>query len=352
MTRFVEHRMNKKIAVLGTGANGSCVAADLTNAGLDVVLIDQWPAHVEAMRANGLHVTLRQGEIHAKVRAYHLCELASMRQAFDLVLLVVKAYDTRWHAELIKPYLKPDGCLVGLQNAMTAEIVAEVVGHARTLGCVPELSSYCFVPGEIKRNTAPERTWFALGSFHPSTQGREEEVAAILRHAGKVEITPNILAAKYMKLVLNSMTLGTMAMMGTELADQQPEGMQELMTQLGTESLKVGAALGHPIVPIFGLTQAQIEGSNNLLMQLVDKVNHDIGPGRGANTTLQDHMKGRLSEVDLINGFVVEEGRKRGIPTPANETLVEITRRIYMGELKPNPGNLAIALELLKAKTG
>ena len=50
--------MQKKIAVLGTGANGSCVAADLTNAGLDVVLIDQWPAHVEAMRAHGLHVEL------------------------------------------------------------------------------------------------------------------------------------------------------------------------------------------------------------------------------------------------------------------------------------------------------
>jgi 2-dehydropantoate 2-reductase len=86
-------------------------------------------------------------------------------------------------------------------------------------------------------------------------------------------------------------------------------------------------------------------------MRLVDKVNHDIGPGRGANTTLQDHMKGRLSEIDLINGFVVEEGRKRGIPTPANETLVEVTRRIYAGELKPDPSNLAIAIELLKSKT-
>src|SRR5476651_67822 len=244
--------MDKKIAVLGTGANGSCVAADLTNAGLDVVLIDQWPAHIEAMRANGLHVTLRQGEIHAKVRAYHLCELASMHQVFDVVFLVTKAYDTRWHAELIKPHLKPDGFLIGLQNGMTAGIIADVVGPSRTLGCVPELSSYCFVPGQIKRNTAPDRTWFALGSI---------------------------------------------AMTGGELADKQPDGMQELMMQLGSESLKIGEALGHPIVPIFGLTQAEIEGSNNLLMKLVDKVNHDIGPGRGANTTLQDHMKGRLSEI-------------------------------------------------------
>ncbi len=189
-----------------------------------------------------------------------------------------------------------------------------------------------------------------LGSFHPSTDGRVEEVAAILRHAGKVEISSHILAAKYMKLVLNSMTLGTIAMTGGELADEQPAGMQELMMQLGSESLKIGEALGHPIVPIFGLTQAEIEGSNNLLMKLVDKVNHDIGPGRGANTTLQDHMKGRLSEIDMINGFVVEEGRKRGIPTPANEMLVEITRRIYVGELKPDPSNLGIAVELLKSR--
>src|ERR1700682_1021110 len=273
-----------------------------------------------------------------------------MHRVFDIVFLVTKAYDTPWHAELIKPYLKPDGFLVGLQNAMTAGIIADVVGPSRTLGCVPGLSSSCFVPGQINRNTAPERTWFALGSFHPSTDGREEEVAAILRHAGKVEITPHILAAKYMKLVLNSMTLGTIAMTGGELPARQPAGMQELMMRLGSESLAVGEALGHPVVPIFGLTSAEIQGSNNLLMRLVDKVNHDIGPGRGANTTLQDHMKGRRRGVDLINGFVVQEGRRRGIPTPANETLVEITRRIYAGELKPDPANLDIALELLRSK--
>src|SRR5262249_60522857 len=126
-----------------------------------------------------------------------------------------------------------------------------------------------------KRNLAPARPWFALGSFHAFTEGREEEVAAILRPAGKVEITGKILAAKYMKLVLNSMTLGTIAMTGGELTDRQPEGMQELMMRLGSEALKVGEALGHPIVPIFGLTAAAIEGSNNPLMRLGDKGQHD-----------------------------------------------------------------------------
>jgi len=338
--------MDKKIAVLGTGANGSCVAADLTNAGLDVVLIDQWPDHVEAMRAKGLYIELKQGEIHADVRAHHLCDLAAMNAAFDAVLLMTKAYDTRWHAELIKPYLKEDGFLVGIQNGMTAETIAEVVGPARTLGCVVELSSYCFVPGEIKRNTAPERTWFGIGSFNPETVGREEEVAEVLRHAGKVDMIDNILDAKFMKLVVNSMTLGTMAMIGGDLADEQPPGMSELMMRLGEESLAVGAALGHPIVPIFGLTQEDIEQSNRPLQKFIDKLNHDIGPGRGANTTLQDHIKGRLSEVDVINGLIVAESEKRGMAAPANAAMVEVTRRIFAGELKPDPANLKLAIEL------
>lgn len=338
--------MDKKIAVLGTGANGSCVAADLTNAGLDVVLLDQWPEHVEAMRAKGLHVTLRQGEIHTDVRAHHLCDLAAMNETFDTVLLMTKAYDARWHAELIKPYLKDDGFLIGVQNGMTAETIAEVVGPARTLGCVVELSSYCFVPGEIKRNTAPDRTWFGIGSFNAETVGREEEVAEVLRHAGKVELVDNILDAKFMKLVVNTMTLGTMAMIGGDLADEQPAGMSELMMRLGEEALAVGEALGHPIVPIFGLTREQIESSNRPLQTLIDKVNHDIGPGRGANTTLQDHIKGRLSEVDMINGLIVAESAKRGMAAPANAAMVEVTRRIHAGELKPDPANLKLAIEL------
>src|SRR5262245_43248958 len=121
--------MTKKIAVLGTGANGSCAAADLIKAGYDVTLIDQWPAHIEAMRANGLRINMPDRELHVSVRAHHLCDVCALNQTFDIVLLATKAYDTRWACELIKPYLAPDGLLVGLQNAMTAELIAQVVGQ-------------------------------------------------------------------------------------------------------------------------------------------------------------------------------------------------------------------------------
>src|SRR4029453_6939697 len=102
--------MLPKIAVLGTGANGSCIAANLIDAGRDVVAIDQWPEHVEAMRRDGLRITIRDGEPDNRpIPAHHLCDVATFTAPFDVVLLALKAYDTRWGCELIKPHLAPDG---------------------------------------------------------------------------------------------------------------------------------------------------------------------------------------------------------------------------------------------------
>ena len=67
--------MNKFMAVLATGGIGSSIGADLTRAGHNVLLIDQWPAHVEAMKAHGLNVTIREQKFQVPVQALHLCEL-------------------------------------------------------------------------------------------------------------------------------------------------------------------------------------------------------------------------------------------------------------------------------------
>src|SRR5262249_7002201 len=89
---------NKRIAVVGTGANGAAIAADLTQAGLDVTCIEQWPAHVEAMRADGILVETPGETQVTPLRVFHVCEVAGLRERFDLVLIVVKAYDTRWRS--------------------------------------------------------------------------------------------------------------------------------------------------------------------------------------------------------------------------------------------------------------
>lgn len=339
--------MTKKIAVLGTGANGSCAAADLVHAGHDVILIDQWPEHVEAMRANGLRIRMPEEERHVSVRAYHLCDVCTLNETFDVVFLMTKAYDTRWAAEFIKPYLKDDGLLIGIQNAMTAETIAEVVGANRTLGCVIELSSEIFTPGIAQRNTPPAKTWLGIGSLDPSMDGRIEEVAEILRDVGKVSVTKNILAAKWMKLVVNTMSLGPLAMMGVKVSEGAAlPGMREILMRIGTEALEAGQSLGHPIEPIFGLAPEDLKGSNQVIEKLFDKLTRDVGPN-ARDCVLQDHLKGRYSEVDMINGAVVEEAERRGKSAPANAAIVEISRRIQSGELKPDQANFALLQQML-----
>src|SRR5690349_10397320 len=115
-----------KIAVLGTGANGASIAADLIVDGHDVTLIEQWPEHVEAMRANGVRIEMAERTLEVPVDVRHLCEVSSFQTKFDIVLVVLKAYDIRWGAQLIKPFLKEDGLLAPVQNGMTTDAAAEI----------------------------------------------------------------------------------------------------------------------------------------------------------------------------------------------------------------------------------
>lgn len=341
--------MDKKIAVLGTGANGSSTAANLTDKGYDVVMIDQWAEHVEAMRVNGLLINMPDEDLHVRPRAYHLSDACTLNEKYDVVFLMAKAYDTRWMCEFIEPHLQDDGLLVGIQNAMTVDDIVDVVGPSRTLGCVVELSSEIFTPGIVKRNTPPEKTWFGIGSMDESTAGREAEIEALLRNVGKVSISSDILAAKWMKLVVNTMCLGPFAMLGLTLYEAvKLPGMREFISRVGTEALTAGQELGHSVQPIFGLSEEDVKDTNSLLEKMLDKLARDIGPS-ARDCVLQDHLKGRYSEVDMINGLVVEEFARRGLSAPANAAVAEITRQIQAGDLKPDPANLELAQKMLAA---
>lgn len=147
-----------RIAMVGTGANGAAIGADLTRAGFDVTFIDQWPAHVEAMRAKGVRVEMPKLTQVTPVRALHVCNVASLRETFDVVFIVVKAYDTRWACELIKPLVSRNGLIIGPQHGMTMDDMASIVGPGRTLGAVIEIASNMFEPGVVERQTPASET--------------------------------------------------------------------------------------------------------------------------------------------------------------------------------------------------
>ena len=338
--------MSKKIAVLGTGANGASIAADLVNAGLDVTLIEQWPAHVEAMREHGVRIEMPEETVVTPVRAFHLCEVATFDDPFDYVLLLMKAYDTPWACQLIKPYLADDGLLAGVQNGMTVDAIAEVVGPERTIGCVIEISSQMFEPGVIQRQSPPDRSWFAAGSIHESAAGRESEIRELLAHAGTCVVSGDIRSAKWMKLISNCTTLATTAIFGVPIAEAANDsGMREMMLRSGGEALTAGQDLGLTIEPIFGLSEDDVQHSNRLVELLLDKLTSTYILPDTITTILQDHMKNRKSEVGDINGWVVAEQEKLGKTAPVNAAIVEICDRIKRGDLEAGPHNL----DLLKS---
>jgi 2-dehydropantoate 2-reductase len=339
--------MQKRIAVLGTGANGASIGADLTIAGHDVALIDQWPENVATMRRNGVRVEMPNRTLETPVCAYNLCDVCTFTEPFDIVLMVLKAYDARWAAHLIEPYLKADGLLVGVQNGMTADIIAEVVGADRTMGCVLEISSAMFNPGTVTRDSPHDRSWFALGSLSPAARGRENEVAELLRCSGAVDIVENIQATKWMKLVSNATTLVSTAILGLSIHEAAaiPE-MRALMVRSGQEALDVGAALGHPALPIFGLKVEDVRQTNRLVEKLLDVLLSGFTLPSTKTTVLQDWMKGRHSEVDDLNGLVSQTAKFLGKPAPVNAAIVDLARQIERGQLKPGVGNLKLIAKM------
>ena len=330
-----------KIAIVGTGANGASIGADLTLAGEDVVFIEQWPAHVEAMRARGVTVHMPERTITTDVRTLHLCEVATLRERFDVVLVLVKAYDTRWAAELIEPYLRADGLMAGVQNGMTTQTVADVVGPERAIGAVIEITSALTVPGVVDRHSGPGRSWFAVGGIDPATRGREEEVASLLRHSGAVEIVDDIEATKWMKLVSNATTLATTAILGLSMVEAAAlPAMRGLMLRSGQEALDATVGLGNPILPIFGLTPADVERPETVVETLLDTLLEGFVLPHSTTTILQDWTKGRRSEVDDINGHVVRTLHGLGRPAPVNAAVVELAHAVERGELEPSPSLL------------
>lgn len=320
-----------RVAVLGAGANGASIGADLLDAGVDTTLVEQWPAHVEAIRVDGLTIVQPDGSRTVRAPALHVCEVAEVRHPFDVVLVVMKAYDTRWAAELIASVLAPGAVVASVQNGLTTDAVAAAVGAERTVGTVIEVSATMTDPGVVHRHTPPQRSWFAVDAAE-----RGDRVAELLENAGAVARFDDIASAKWMKLVSNSSVLVPTALLDAPMLDAiAVPGMRATMIAAGREALAVGRARGHALLPIFGLAEGDLDEPEALVETMLD-ILYDRFVVAGATTTvLQDWRKGRRSEAEDINGLIVAEGARLGIPTPVNGEIVRLARAVESGQLTP-----------------
>lgn len=344
--------MGARIAVIGVGAVGGYVGAHMAQAGEDVTFVDPWPEHVETMRAKGLRITHLKDvpEFTVPVRALHLTELQhlSKEAPIDIAFMCMKSYDTAWATTMIRQYLSPNGFVVSLQNCINEETIAGIVGWGRTLGSVASsITVDLCEPGHIRRaagKSGAAHTVFRVGEVHGRITDRAREVCRLVALSDGAKVTENLWGERWSKLVTNAMANGLSA--STGLISREillDDALRHFSARLGSEAIRVGQALGYQLEEIYHLapeTIARAGEGDPAATQVWDehRLEEARKPGGGAHRPSmgQDMVKGRRTEIEFLNGFIVDKSKEVGIPTPANAALTDIVKRVEKGELQPD----------------
>jgi 2-dehydropantoate 2-reductase len=342
--------MIRRIGIMGAGAIGSVVGGMLTKAGYDVTLIDQWPPHIEAMKANGLKLSGSCGDHVVPVKALQLYEAQGIQEPFDAAFLAVKAYDTEWATAFIMRYLaEPDGVIVDFQNGINDERVAAVAGRHRTLGCVITISAGMYEPGRAMRTD--RGGGFKIGELDGEETARTHELVEIMTNVAESHVTTNLFGDRWSKLAVNSMANPIAGLSGYGSNEVRTlEAPRGIAIQVAAEVIKVGRTAGYEIEPLMGIEAQKFvdaaEGRN--VQALHDEMAAGArGLAGGRPSLLQDVIRGRRTEIEELNGYVVAEGRRLGVPTPFNEAIVREVTHHGVGTLQPDPKNLEPIAALL-----
>ena len=350
--------MSKRIAIVGTGALGGYVGGYLAHNGYDVTLIDMWPENIEAIRARGLEldgVTPEEKFTVRNAKTMHLTEVQSLSkgQPIDIAFVAVKSYDTEWATMLIKPYLAPEGYVVSLQNCVNEEKIAGIVGWGKTLGVIASVISVDMHDAARIRRTAAKggakHTVFRVGEVHGVITKRVQELVEMFSKIDSAKGTTNLWGERWSKLSQNGMRNGVSALTGltSPQCDLNP-AVRRFAIQLGGEAVRVATALGHELEKIGGVKPEMLalaaDGNSDAMAEVEEHMTQRARENPRGDmqrpSMAQDVRKGRRTEIDFMNGFIVDKGRMLGIPTPAHEKLVDLVRRLERGEIQQSPSHL------------
>jgi 2-dehydropantoate 2-reductase len=348
----------KRIAMVGAGALGGYVGGYLAHHGHDVTLIDMWPENIEAIRARGIEldgVTPEEKFTVRNAKTMHLTEVQSLaaQKPIDIAFVSVKSYDTEWATMLIKPYLAPDGCVVSLQNCVNEERIAGIVGWGKTLGVIASVISVDMYDAARIRRTAAKggdkHTVFRVGEVHGVVTKRVEELVEMFRLIDSAKATTNLWGERWSKLSQNGMRNGVSALTGlTSPQCDLNAAVRRFAIGLGGEAVRVAHALGFQLEKIGGVKPELLalasEGNRDAMTEVEEHMTARAKENPRGDmqrpSMAQDIRKGRRTEIDFMNGFIVEKGKLLGLPTPSHEKLVTLVRRLERGEIKPSPSHL------------
>ncbi len=304
-----------RIAIFGTGGVGGYFGARLAAAGEDVTFIARG-AHLDAMRAGGLHVRSPKGDLH--LPTVKATDDPATIGPVDVVLFTVKLYDVADSAALLAPLIGPDTVVITLQNGVEAvDMVALHVGAEHVAGGAAYVVAVIDGPGRIHHTTADR---LVFGETDGRTSPRLQAFQAAGRRAGFVaDLSGDVRIDLWVKFVRlgtwSGMTTVTRSPMG--VIRQFPELVAMMETALD-EAMAVGRARG--ITFPAGL----VEGTQEMVRSF---------PASSKSSMLEDLERGRRLELDWLSGAIVRMGKESGVPTPTHAFIANVLAPFVGGAL-------------------
>ena len=326
-----------KTLIVGVGALGGVVAARLRAAGAPICLATRDADSAARLKASGLRVTGVGGAVSVDVAEVAPVDEYRTRDRFDLVVLATKAHDAIEVAPSLSGLLRPGGTLLPIQNGGVAQTLGDSLGGERVLGGLSNLGATMTTPGAYEQRNAGH---LLIGELAGGGSERAERVQRWLGRGVEVRVTPNIRGAVWSKLLLNCSVTTIGAVAGTTMREYiaSPDG-RELFDRTYDEALSVALSSGarpermivDPMPPAWKGRSIPGEAHDAWLGQILK------GYGEVKPSMLQDFERGRLTEIDFINGYVVSLGRQLGVRTSANAAIVETVHAITRREIFPDP---------------
>ena len=329
-----------RIAIYGAGSLGTILGAFISKAGVPIELINRNKTHVTALKEKGAQVVGTMN-FNQPVVAYTPDEMSG---TYDIIFLMTKQQHNAEVVKMLKGFLASDGVLVTFQNGLPEVQIAEVLGEERVLGCTVAWGATMQSPGVCELTSEPDALSFSLGAISKQRSKHFAKVKELLEMMGTVDVEENFLGTRWSKLLINAAFSGMSAVLGCTFGEAAgPKDSRRIVQALIKECIDVCQVGGIRIEPVQGKDIVKLLNYTNALKRAFSFFIIPIAIRKHAKlkaSMLQDLEKGKLTEVDAINGAVSEYGRMVNFPTPVNDKVVEIIHRIEQGELKPCFDNL------------
>lgn len=295
-----------QVCVLGAGSLGSVIGGLLARAGHDVTLVTRNDAHVDAIVRQGL--TLVDDDGRTTVRPAAVTTPAGLTVP-DLLIVLVKSFDTRDAIDGARHLVGDHTLILTLQNGVGCEeMIGEAVGTERLLAGRTFVGGSMLEPGVIEYGVVGRTT--VLGELDGRSTDRLRTVADAFDTAGmRVEVSSDIVAMMWEKLFVNVATGAWSALTGLPYGELSVEpDVERMAIATVQEAIVVAQALGiattttDPHVPWRRAWEGLPYGFKASMLQSVEK--------------------GSRTEVDVMHGAVTTGGRRAGVPTPVNDTLL------------------------------